>query len=385
MGHALTRSTNPSLRVPPRARSWVIRRTLCFDSASHAFRHCDIEISGSRISGLVPAGLSTLTDGVDGSGLVCTPGLVGMEAPRRPRASGVAIATRPSGMTSVGIFGDNMRTLATSERVGPIRTVALLRFSGNYLEQVNGFLDWFLSASRGHFGDESDPPLTVMPVLSSAGLLSASEVVEFAKFAKTMGTRIGVQVSSSTDEAAEFRNRFYCSESALISYLLTHEPNVTVFGASRVDRREAALLARTQCLASLGESSGSALADVWRTYAPLVMQGRAALHVHGGDAQALLSSVAERAPASKLDRYVDALTRCAALALGLSDVGALAPGMKADMCVFERDGEDDYRAGSAALLSLLGRRRPAFMVIDGKALPDDESVGTTCPAELLHA
>lgn len=385
MGHALTRSTNSSLRVSPRARSWVIRQTLCFDSASHAFRHCDIEISGSRISGLVPAGLSTLTDGVDGSGFVCTPGLVGMEAAANSRASNGTAATRPSAMTSVGIFGDNMRALAASERVGPIRTVALLRFSGNYLEQVNGFLDWFLSASRGHFGNESDPPLTVIPVLSSAGLLSASEMIEFAKFAKTMGTRIGVQVSSSTDEAVEFRNRFYCSESALIGYLLTHEPNVTVFGASRVDRREAALLARTQCVASLGESGEAGLADAWRAYAPLVMHGRAALHVHGGEAQTLLSSVAERVPAAKLDRYVDALTRCAALALGLSDVGVLAPGMKADMCVFERDADDDYRAGSATLLSLLAKRRPAFTVIDGKVLPDDTLVGATYPAELVHA
>lgn len=384
MGHALTRSTSSSLRVLPRARSWVVRQTLCFDSASHAFRHCDIEISGSRISALLPAGLSTLTDGADGSRFVCTPGLVGMETAPSHRAS-ASPPIRPSCMTAVGIHGEAMRSLANSERAGPIRTVALPRFGGHYLEQVNGFLDWFLSASRGRFGDESDPPLTVMPVLSSAGLLSASEVVEFAKFAKTMGTRIGVQLSSTPDEAVEFRSRFYCSESALIGYLLAHEPNVTVFGASRMDRREALLLARMQCVASLGESSGVGDADVWRTYAPLFMQGRAALHVHGGEAQPLLSKVTSHAPASRLDRYADALTRCAALALGLSDVGALAPGMKADMCVFERDGEDDYRAGSATLLSLLGRRRPAFVVIDGKALPDEESVGTTYPAELAHA
>ncbi|TRX15181.1 hypothetical protein FNF07_28740 [Trinickia caryophylli] len=44
--------------------------------------------------------------------------------------------------------------------------------------------------------------------------------------------------------------------------------------------------------------------------------------------------------------------------------------MRADVCVFERDAADDYRTGSAALLTLLATRRPAFTIVDGGQMQD---------------
>ncbi|WP_116138095.1 amidohydrolase family protein [Trinickia diaoshuihuensis] len=386
MDHAIARSSDLSVRIPVHARSWVIRQTLCFDSAGYAFRQRDIEISGSRISALLPAGTSTLADGVDGSSFVCTPGVVGIEtAMPRPRGA-TSVVSRPGCVTCIALHCTSMRELTESEQVGPMRTVALLEFSGNYLEQVNGFLEWFLSASRGRFGAQADPPLSVMPVLASARLLSASEVIEFAKFAKTMGTRIGVRLSSNADDALEFRSRFYCSESALMAYLLAHESNLTMFNASRIDRREASLLTRMNCAVSLDElGSPHDLTDLWKAHSPLFLQARAALHVRTSYAQGLLSRVAGGTPSSRLDRYADALTRSAALAVGLSDVGVLAPGMKADFCVFDRDRGDDYGAGSATLLSLLATREPAFTVVDGRALGGGATASAAVPAELAHA
>lgn len=347
-------------------RSWVIRQTLCFDSAHHAFVHRDMEITGGRISAMLPAGASTLADGVDGSRLVCTPGVVGIGA-AGGSMTGSARAAWPACVTSVGVHGATMREISAAMPTAPVRTVALLRFGGNYLEQVNGFLDWFLQASRGSTdtGTDARRPLTVMPVLETGTLMSATELVEFAKFAKTMGARVGVRLAPTLDEALEFRARFYCAESALIAYLLPYDKDVTVFGAAGLDKRDVSLLRRMQCAVSMAVPAGDDAAGQWRAHAPLFTQGLAAWHVSADTAPAFLAALAQAAPAVQLDCYADALTRTAAAALGLADVGTLAPGMRADVCVFARAATDDYRAGSAALLTLLATRRPAFTIVDG--------------------
>lgn len=364
-----------SIQIPSGDRSWVIRRTLSFDSATHTFLRRDVEIAGSRIRAVLPAGTSTLADGLDGEAFVCTPGIVGIEA-LRDRSAPAAIDSLPSCMTTVGVYcastRDTRRWPATSAR-----TVALLKFDGSNLEQVNGLLDWSLTASRGRAGRAvaaANPagPIKVLPVLASGRLMSATEIVEVARFAKMLGTRIGIRLSTNADEALEFRSRFYCSESALIAYLLPQEQDVTVFDATRIDRREASVLARAQCTVSFGEPGVGSFASRWRAHAPLFTQRRAALHVPREAVRLLLARVVAHAPAAQLDCYADALTRSAAGALGLADVGALAPGMKADLCMFERRDTDDYSTGSAAFLSLLASRRPAATLVEGRRMPFDE-------------
>ncbi|MFM0441082.1 hypothetical protein PQQ84_31865 [Paraburkholderia strydomiana] len=371
-----------SIQIPSGDRSWVIRRTLSFDSATHTFGRRDVEIAGKRIRAVLPAGTSTLADGVDGEPFVCTPGIVGVEALRDdPVPSGVE--SLPSCMTTVGVYWantrDTRRWLATSAR-----TVALLKFDGSNLEQVNGLLDWSLTAARGRAGvcaaSDRAParPINVLPVLASGRLMSATEIVEVARLAKILGTRIGIRLSTTADEALEFRSRFYCSEIALIAYLLPQEQAVTIFDAARIDRREASVLARTLCTVSFGEPDADGFAGRWRNHAPLFMQRRAALHVSRESVRPLLTRVVKDAPAAQLDCYADALTRSAAGALGLTDVGALAPGMKADLCMFERDDPHaaDYSTGSAAFLSLLASRSPVLTLVEGRPMPAGLHAGT---------
>lgn len=354
-----------SIRIPPADRSWTLRRTLCFDSASHAFRRRDVEITGARISAVLPPGTSTLADGIDGARLACTPGVVGV-VPRR--GGPVAAADLPACVTTLGHHCANLLDLPSRAAASASRVVALLHFDDKYLEQVNGFLDWAASPSRRALAERR---VTVLPVLPSGGLLSAAEIVEFARFAKLMGTRFGVRLTSNADESQAFRSRFYCSESALTAYLLPQERQLTIFGAARTDRRDALALARIHGAVSLELTDASSPAALWRSHAPLLRQRRAALHVRADMAAPVLARFAAEAPRERADFYVDALTRCAAAALGLADVGALAPGMKADLCAFDADAADDYDAGSATLLSLLATRRPAFTLVGGRAAHDD--------------
>ncbi|TCW82088.1 hypothetical protein C5O80_20525 [Burkholderia sp. SRS-46] len=365
-----------SIRIPPADRSWTIRRTLCFDSAGHAFRRRDVEITGARISAVLPPGTSTLADGIDGTALVCTPGVVGVE----PRRGGpVAAADLPACVTTLGHHCANLLDLPARAAASAARVVALLHFDDKYLEQINGFLDWAASPLRRDLAAHAERRVTVLPVLSSGNLLSASEIVEFARFAKLMGTRFGVRLASNADESQAFRSRFYCSESALTAYLLPQEKQLTLFGAARTDRRDVASLARIHGAVSIELTDASSPAALWRSHAPLLRQRRAALHVRADLAAAVLARVAAHAPPDRVDFYVDALTRSAAASLGLADVGVLAPGMKADLCAFDADRGDDYDAGSTTLLSLLATRRPAFTLVGGRAVREREPAPEATP------
>ena len=361
-----------SIQIPPGDFPWAIRQTQCFDSTTHRFVRRDIEIAGARIRAVLPAGASSLAEGLDGERYLCTPGVVGMAA---------AGAAPPPFVTTMGWQCARLRDVPPARAGGP-RAVALLKFDGRQLEEVNSLLEWSGASGGGRFDGGGAHPVKVLPVLASASLLSATELMEAAKFARAIGTRIGIALCADADEAREFRSRFYCSESALISYLLPQEPHVTVFGAARIDAREAQAFARTLCAVALGEPDAEHLGRRWRQHAPLFTQRRAALFAGANGINGTNGAngtngtngtngrLAPNAGAEQPDYYADALTRHAAAALGLPDVGTLAPGMRADLCLFERDGADE-RGGSATFLSLLASRAPAATLVDGRRRHDE--------------
>lgn len=368
-----------SIQIPPGDCAWAIRQTQCFDSATHRFLRRDIEIAGARIRAILPAGASPLANGMDGERYLCTPGAVG---------TATAGAAPPPFVTTMGWHCTRLNDLPRARAGGP-RAVALLKFDGRQLEDVNSLLEWSSASACDRLDGAASNPAKVLPVLASAGLMSATELVEAAKFARTIGTRIGIALCTDADEVREFRSRFYCSESALISYLLPHEPHVTVFGAARIDAREAQVFARTLCSVALGQPDAERLVSRWHRHAPLFTQRRAALFagangttgVNGMNGTNGPSSIcgagqwlAAHASPAQFDYYADALTRHAAAALGLPDVGALAPGMRADLCLFERESMHE-RGDSATFLALLATRTPAVTLVEGRPMHDEARAG----------
>ncbi|MDN7177156.1 amidohydrolase family protein [Caballeronia sp. SEWSISQ10-4 2] len=354
---------------PPVAQPWVIRETIRFNSAAYTFEPGDIEVTGSRISAILPAGTSRLVEGVDGSSFVCTPGVVDVERPDgSPAERGLRAGGSPSYVTTVGFYCSNIESVTSHASFGPVRRVALLRFNGRYLEQVNAMLDWSAAAQRTAADTCAARLTSLLPVIASGTLLSATEVVEFARFAKTMGSRFGIELSSSADEAFEFRGRFYCSESALIAYLMPQEPNITVFNAGRLDRRDVAALLRTRSAVSIDFPRKHDVRGSTWTCSLLFGNRQAAIRIRQGDMRALLLDLLDGVATDTLNGFVSALTKSAAAALGLTDVGALAPGMKADLCLFDRSDFDASVNGSAAFLSMLAKNEPAYVMVDGQVV-----------------
>jgi len=247
--------------------------------------------------------------------------------------------------------------------------IALLHVDDPSREPLNGRLDWAASTSPSRAW--AGPGVSVLPVLSSDGLLSATEIVEFTRFATRLGVSFAIRLPSTPEASHAFRGRFYCSAGALAAYLLPHEPRLTILGAASLDRCERASLARIDGVISIELTEASSPAALWRLHAPLLRQRRAALHLRAGTAATVLARFAADTAPERVDGYVDALTRGAATAFGLAEVGALAPGMQADLCAFDAEPADVDGAGSARLLSLYATRRPAFTLVGGQLAGDD--------------
>ncbi|AGK47128.1 hypothetical protein BTI_1812 [Burkholderia thailandensis MSMB121] len=356
------------------ARPWVISDTMRFDSAGCAFERCDIEIAGGRIAAIVPAGSSALADGIDGASLICTPGVVDIAPPDgRIHPSWAAVAEPPACVTTMARHCTGDAPLEAGAAAAAMRRVALLRVDDRRPEQADAWPGWMpaapatSAAPAGAAAPDVPSLVTALPVIASGDLASAAEIVAWAHRAKCAGTRIGIQFSAHSDVAHEFRARFCCSEAALIAYLMADDKRVTVFGAAPLDGRDIAALARTRSHAVIDACRDGERVRGRSAYAPLLEKGRAALRFRGGAALHRLMRETERASAALLDRCALALTRSAAAALGLDDVGAIAPGMKADLCLFERQAGDDLRGGGATLLSLLATRAPRAVLVDGRS------------------
>jgi cytosine/adenosine deaminase-related metal-dependent hydrolase len=61
----------------------------------------------------------------------------------------------------------------------------------------------------------------------------------------------------------------------------------------------------------------------------------------------------------------DALTRSAAMALGIEDLGMIAANMKADLCIFDRPCEVSEKSNSLDLLNLVASQKPRHVLVDG--------------------
>jgi Amidohydrolase family len=216
------------------------------------------------------------------------------------------------------------------------------------------------------------PAVVPVKIASARALLAAANVAERAR------RRLCVRLCATELDAQRYKETWFFTELGLLSYLslLT---NATIFDLSQVSRNDALLLNGTP--AGLVCAPGSV--NEWlteRPYAPLSLAHRAIGFASNGSVLAdglryasLLSlSMAlikkSNSEVQAADLVVEALTRSAATALGIDDLGTIAANMKGDLCIFDRPSRLGEACNSLDFLNLLASRRPRYVVVEGVPL-----------------
>lgn len=204
-----------------------------------------------------------------------------------------------------------------------------------------------------------------MPALCCACILSAHELVYAHRLATVLGTKLGFVLSDEAQTARAFRERFYCSETQLLDFMQVLLPGSSVWNLSQLSRPDIDILRKSNAEA-VGLNA-------------LTVQGRRSLRRASAEVERLdlrLSENQRRFPHwsnwsvttgfRDADARIDAATIRAAAALDEPTCGAIAPGMRADLCCFAMPGDDLHGLGSAAFIRLFERQRPDAVLVGGR-------------------
>ncbi|BAN25453.1 amidohydrolase family protein [Caballeronia insecticola] len=344
------------------SNQWVMANALYFDSLTHRFVRGDLEIDGERIERIVAPHASDRNDRLDASELVCVPGLIDADASIAKDAwracSGDLIR---HGVTTVGSF---QRGFAEGHALGECGGVRRLI----YVE-----LDETIETGHAAFSLEAfetaNPRCTLLPAVVPAQIWSASSLLAIASAAQRLRKRLCVKLCPTHDDEREYLQTRFFTEIGLLSYLSILSGDTTLFGPADVSRTDAAFIAETDVNLVCGQSLVRASLVEHRLWAHW-LNGRALAYSFDAAApHALAQGAAEMGACTSqaCDAWIDSLTHGAARALGLRDLGSLASGMRADLCLYDKPAAWRGGEGSAAFAELLASNKPRHVYIDGIA------------------
>lgn len=358
---------------------WAIVDTLYFDSLRHRFVRGDIEIDGSRIARILPPGTSRRACKLAGAATVCLPGLIDSDAGSGHRDWNLySRELAAHGVTTAGVFCSGPAECAAFAAAEGVRRLLYVELGegGSANACAEGFAR--VAASLALTRCEVFPAVVPSEIWSAATLLAAASIAEM------LGRRLCVRLSATHGDAKRYKETRFFTEVGLLSYLSLLS-QVTIFNVSQLTRSDVGMLndsaANLVCAPgavsellleqhfarlslkdrALGFSiNGHAVTEAER-YESLVLLSMALIH-QAGDA------------AATCDVVVDALTRSAALALGIANIGAIAADMKADLCLFERPGDFAENGDSRDFIKLLASTKPRDVLIDGSPVVLDGAI-----------
>jgi cytosine/adenosine deaminase-related metal-dependent hydrolase len=378
-----------------RNAQWAIVDTLYFDSATHAFHRADLEIDGSRIARILAPKSSRRTDSCAGHDLVCIPGLID---PDTGMAAGdwreQSMQLARCGITTAGTFCADAGGQDAGEAQG-IRRVLYVELGEARGTPCAGLDVHALREFEARIENETSDMRVLLPAIVPAQTWSAATLCAVAALAERHARQLCVRLTNTKAVADHYRETRYFTEIGLLSYLSLLGARTTVFELSQLSRRDAGILRGAS--ASL-VCAGTALSETASEphWANLSLDNRSVGLAVAQDALADLNRYASlligsmtfmhrsESVTASCDALVDALTCAAAGALGLRDIGAIAPGMKADLCLFERPADFHSGGDSLHLIKLLVSRRPRHVLVDGLPVVINRSARMTpAPARAL--
>lgn len=359
------------------AAQWAIVDTLYFNSTTRSFETADIEIDGSRIGRILPPSTSRRAIRLVGDAAVCLPGLIDPDVGSNGgdwSASSQELVTR--GVTAAGSFclepGDCKR-LAGAEGIRRFLYVELGAHDASDGRADLGQAEW--ERFQGVVNAMTSNRCEFFPAVVPAKIGSAAALLAAASVAERLRSRLCIRLCATTLDAQRYKEDRFFTEVGLLSYLslLTQ---ATIFNLSQISRADVLVLndSHANLVCAPGAING------WLTerhYAPLSLANRAIGYSSNGNAVAGMDWYASLASLSMAlinkskdtveacDMVVDRLTRSAALALGMTDLGAIAENMRADLCIFDRPSDLREQCGSPGFMKLLATERPRHVLVGG--------------------
>ncbi|AYZ64671.1 hypothetical protein EGY31_15110 [Burkholderia multivorans] len=358
--------------------SWALKGITYFDHETRRFEVGDIEIDGQWITSVGAPGSSKIEYAIDGRDYACTPGLILAQTDLPTIQRGSERLLR-AGVTTAGATCRTASECILTASQTQVQLVLRLVLNSpgrewNGEEILDGRDARIFSriASLAKLNR-----VRVAPAIHCSSVLSASELVYAQKFAAAIGQGLCVVLSESPEAAQAFRERFFCSEIQLLSFLRLIEPGTTVSGLSQVTPRDLDTLRR----------SG---ADVVGLQDAMRMHRRRKRLPASTCSGARREPFSQRKPEMRLgdgsfatdlttagpfiesalvdaDAGVDDATIRAAATLGVSQYcGRIAPGMQADLCLFDLHDLERQGPCSAAFLQLFEHREPRFVFVAGQ-------------------
>jgi hypothetical protein len=338
---------------------WVFKRITYFDHETHRFRTGDIEIDGEWISAIRAPGTSTIEYAVDGRGYACTPGLIHAQVDSGTVLSQSARLLE-SGTTTAGIVcataGECIRAAARSH-VRLIAHLLLNAFSAARVHQSN-YAGLTHAAEIGFFQRTAavlkHSSARLLPALHCSSIVSAQELVYAQNVAGALHRKLCLLLSDSVSAAQSFRERFYCSETQLLEFMRLLQCDTSIWRLSQLTRIDVDILRR----------SNAEILDLnWRATAGFQEPRPRSLFPANFHCPF-------PACEAEADAAVDAATVAAASALGDPTCGQIAPGMRADLCLFATANGELCGLGSNAFIDLFERRGPSLVLIGGRKAHD---------------
>ncbi|WP_162878199.1 amidohydrolase family protein [Trinickia diaoshuihuensis] len=331
---------------------WALKNVTYFDHSTHRFVAGDLEIDGDRIGALRPPGTSMLGSAVDARPFVCTPGLVRTHADFGDVAHASGQWLR-AGITTVGTSCATARQCVVAARQAPQRVVARLTLN-----------EFARARCRGHRPDAraGAPELRALARIDTlmrrhggrlalavrcAAIGSAFELVYAYNLAAAAGLALGFEFADSPDSARAFRERFYSSETELLSFLQLLHHGTTVWGLSQLTRHDVDLLVRSGARRLDASPIGTSTETAFPGSRLSALAGRSATSAEGA---------------------VDAATIDAAGVLGQTDCGRISEGMQADLCLFRAPHGSMLGADSAAFVQLYDSSEPLAVIVAGSCI-----------------
>jgi cytosine/adenosine deaminase-related metal-dependent hydrolase len=355
-----------------RTTQWVIVDTSYFDSATHRFMRGDIEIDGSKIERILPPKTSRRTEFLPGHEIVCVPGFInadtGLDQEDWPEYSHELARC---GITTAGSFNRDLPACDEFEGGGGVRRLIYVELgenqSGDGLAGIDRqALERFERAANSPAFDRC----TLLPAVVPREIWSAASLITLTSLAERVGRRLCVRLSPIKADAQNYREARFFSEIGLLSYLHILTAQVTLFDLSQLSRRDTIVLRESstslvctpRALSEPSTGQGCATPS-FRDRAVGLSLGRESVGDLNRHASTLMCGAAS--DTQTCNALVDALTRSAALALGLNDIGAIASNMKADLCLFDRPSDFCSGRDSLHFLRLLVGAMPRHVLIDG--------------------